>query len=291
MNMIEKLQAVGEHDMSADAYHADPCPAPSLSSGIANILLSRSPRHARAAHPRLNPDFQQHEDSRMDIGSYAHALILEHDDSRLVIVDADDWRTKAAKEARDAAWAVGKLPLLAKKSGEVHAMVHAAREYIARSELLRDVFADGGASEKVCIWREGDAWCRSRMDRVNADRSVIVDYKTTDNAHPSAFARKIINMGYDVQDAFYSRGLRAINGGTTPNFFFLVQEIESPYACALVALSESFVTLAESKVARAIKIWQRCMTNNAWPAYPMDAAYVEAPNWAIYENEMQEEAT
>ena len=36
-------------------YHADPAPEPSLSRSLAHTLLTRSPRHAWQAHPRLNP--------------------------------------------------------------------------------------------------------------------------------------------------------------------------------------------------------------------------------------------
>ena len=41
----------GIYTLSAEAYHADPCPEPSLSASIANVLLQRSPAHARIQHP------------------------------------------------------------------------------------------------------------------------------------------------------------------------------------------------------------------------------------------------
>ena len=40
--------------MSMDEYHADPCPTPSLSSGIARVLWANTPMHAWFKHPRLN---------------------------------------------------------------------------------------------------------------------------------------------------------------------------------------------------------------------------------------------
>ena len=43
----------GIHDIPPREYHADPCPAPSLSRSIAKLLVERSPAHAYAAHPRL----------------------------------------------------------------------------------------------------------------------------------------------------------------------------------------------------------------------------------------------
>lgn len=70
--------------MSAEAYHQDPAPQPSLSSSIAKILLDQSPRHAWLAHPKLNPNYVAEEDSRFDIGTAAHVMMLERDSSRIV---------------------------------------------------------------------------------------------------------------------------------------------------------------------------------------------------------------
>src|ERR1700677_1036911 len=93
----------GIFNLSAEAYHADPCPTASLSSSIAGILLDQSPSHAWLAHPRLNPNYvRESADSRFDLGSAAHMMLLEQREDRIVRVSADDWRTKAAKEARAA---------------------------------------------------------------------------------------------------------------------------------------------------------------------------------------------
>jgi hypothetical protein len=62
--------------ISADAYHADPAPAPSLSSSIAKTILHQTPRHAWFEHPRLNPNFEPKDDSKFDLGSVAHELLL-----------------------------------------------------------------------------------------------------------------------------------------------------------------------------------------------------------------------
>ncbi|MBB2961877.1 hypothetical protein [Methylobacterium sp. R2-1] len=39
--------------MPAALYHADLCPEPSLSSSVGKLIVGRSPKHARAAHPWL----------------------------------------------------------------------------------------------------------------------------------------------------------------------------------------------------------------------------------------------
>jgi hypothetical protein len=80
---------------------------------VAKILLDRSPLHAWHAHPRLNPDYRHDDDTKFDVGNIAHKLMLGRGKD-IVVLEFDDWRTKAAKDAREAAAAAGKLAVLGK---------------------------------------------------------------------------------------------------------------------------------------------------------------------------------
>src|SRR5690606_29585641 len=111
--------------MDADTYYADPCPEPSLSQSIAHVLLAKSPLHAWLQHPRLGGKARA-ATKAMDEGSLVHALLLGQDD-QIVEVDADSWRTNAAKEQRDAARAEGKIPVLAGELDDVRTAVNAIR--------------------------------------------------------------------------------------------------------------------------------------------------------------------
>jgi hypothetical protein len=265
----------GIYTVSHADYHADPCLTPSLSSSVAKTLLSRSPMHARMMHPKLNPTYVNAESSRFDLGAMAHAMLLEDDTSKLVSIDADDWRTKAAKEARDEARAAGKLPVLARHAADLLRMVSAARTFLSGSEL-KDFEWE---AERTVVWQEDGIWCRSRPDWLSTGRDVILDYKTTDDANPEAFIRQIARMGYDTQAAFYSRGLQAV--GSSATFAFLAQEIEPPYARSLVALSNTYLEIARVKVERAIKTWAYCLRNDDWPAYTDRILYAEPPQWEL----------
>src|SRR5689334_5544259 len=127
----------GIYRIPLNEYIADPAPEPSLNAGTAHRILEESPRHAWEQHPRLNPNYSNEQSSRLDLGTIAHALLLEHDDSRVVVIDADDWRTKTAKEERDVARALGKLPILKALYEEAKDMVSVARREIAASELAQ----------------------------------------------------------------------------------------------------------------------------------------------------------
>ena len=69
--------APGIHQMTADSYFALETPTPALSSSIARKLLGYSPLHAWYAHPVLNPGGEREEKEAYDIGTAAHALLLD----------------------------------------------------------------------------------------------------------------------------------------------------------------------------------------------------------------------
>lgn len=272
------ILAPGLHKMDAAAYHADPAPEPSLSSSIAHQLVARSSLHAWHAHPRLNPAYVPENNAIMDAGTVAHAILLEGGTSRIVVVQADDWRKKEAKDARDQAWANGGIPVLVGKLAAINAMIEAAKRFIAQSELA-GIF-DAGEPELTMLWQEGPAWCRARPDWLTTDRRIMLDYKSTaTNAEPNGFIRQMLLMGYDMQAAFYLRGAEALK--LRPDFIFLVQENEPPYACSLVGVSPAMLDLAARKVDYALTLWKNCRATGKWNGYPSRVCYAEPPEYAV----------
>lgn len=283
-----RVTAPGVYSMPADDYHADPCPVASLSSGVARTLLARSPLHAWHEHPRLNPDHAPEEKAAFDLGSAAHALVLEGED-RMQVIEAPDYRTKVAQEERDAARRTGRHPVLAKQYRDVQRMAGIARRAIADCRDLSGITLADGKAEQVVIWREGDAWCRARPDWMSHDRRLQISYKTTaTSANPDGFDRMVDNMGYDLQDAFYVRGNRATGAPGDCISLTLVQENVPPYACAWIGLDPAFMAMAEAKVATAIALWTRCMKANHWPGYSPRVHWIAPPNYALAKWEERE---
>jgi hypothetical protein len=264
----------GIHEMPWSVYLGDPCPEPSLSASIARMLCLDSPAHAREAHPRLNPQTIDEHGERLDIGTAAHALLLEGS-SAVAIIDAADFRSKAAKDARDAAYARGHTPLLAARWTEVQLMVAAAREQLARH-------VDGGAEmftngwpEQTLIWQEDDVWCRARLDWLRPQ--AIDDYKTTGkSANPETWTRSLFYDGKDLQVAWYLRGLKVLTGQDAV-FRFAVQETYRPYALSVIALGPDALMLAEKKVLYALERWREARGRNEWTGYPRRTCYASLP--------------
>ena len=265
-------------NLTAEQYHDDPAPTPSLSSSIANILLDQSPLHAWLAHPKLNQNYVRETDSRFDLGSAAHMMFLEKREDRIVVVEANDWRTNAAKEQRDAAQAEGKFAILAHHHADVVKMVEKAQSFLRTTELAG--MLETGKAEQALVWQEGTYFYRCRPDLLSSDYKVALDYKSTGNAAHEVFSKQIGRMGYDLQAEFYTRGINAVTS-TEPVFVFLAQEITPPYACSLTALSNAYRAVGQAKVKRAMGIWQKCLSTNSWPAYTPEIAYAEPKPWDL----------
>lgn len=265
-----------DYTVRATRGSADADGPPALSATVAHQLVSRSALHAWYAHPRLNPNYQQEESADFDYGRAAHSLLLEGDTSRLVVIEAEDWRKKDAKEARDRARSEGKTPLLARQMAKVRAMVSAAEEFVAASELP-DLLADGDA-EHPLHWQEGQTHCRARLDKITADRLRVMDYKSTESANPSSFIGKAVAYGYAMQEAFYRRGVKAVYG-REPQFVFLLQEKEPPFACSIVAFDPALQEIGDRQAEYALALWGTSMATGKWPGYPRRVAYLEPPAW------------
>lgn len=272
----------GIHDeIPSEVYHADPAPEPSLSAGVAKKLISRSPLHAWAGHPRLNPEYREEVADRMDFGSAAHALLLQGLDICHVVDGFDDWKKQAARDERDDARSSGLIPLLRKDYERMVELCEAVKRQTARHHA-RPIPLRDGCPEQTLIWRDRDygVWCRARLDYLHPDALAVDDLKSTaTSANPHMWARRrLFEDGYDIQCAFYLRGLRTLTGEEF-DWRFVVVEVEFPFAVSVVSLAASAVELAEQKVERALKLWKRCLESGEWAGYPLDVAYAELPAW------------
>jgi len=272
--------------MGEEQYHADPAPMPSLSRGTICDLIYRSPAHAWIDHPRLNPTWQPDVDKKFDVGQASHDALLCGME-RVQPLDFPDWRTKAARDAREGVRSIGKLPVLVRQYEKIERMVVAARKFWKDCPDLDGFAFEHGTTEVSAFWLEDSTWCRVRWDWISNDKRLIVDYKTTENAGADWPRRSIVAHGLDIQDHWYRRGARAVIGGD-PSFVFLVQEVDPPYAVQAFALEPAFQEIGKAKCDVGLRIWRECLERNEWPAYQNRIAYVEPNAWQMAEAEAME---
>lgn len=269
----------GVHPNIPDSrYHGDPCAQPSLSASVAHILTTASPAHARAAHPRLNPDYVPQAEEKFDVGTVVHSMLLEGI-SAVQIVNAPDWRTKKAQEERDLARAHGLVPMLAHQFEQVQAMTEAVREQLAAYDCVPEPLT-AGKPEQTIVWDDNGVLCRARIDWLHDVGLVVDDVKTTSrSADPERWSRgALYDHGCDIQAAFYLRGLRALTGADY-RWRWVVAETQPPYAVSVIEPAASVLAIGDAKVDRALSVWRDCLATNTWPAYPAEVHRAELPHW------------
>lgn len=300
--MIELLAAPvtvpGLYQLSEEEYHADPCPLPSLSRSIGQMMIYQSPRHAWTAHPRLNPNIKVDEsrnERRTDIGSGAHAKLLKQPIG-IVHIDADDYKKKDSQAKRKEAYANGMIPLLKPDFQIVQDMIARAEDELAHNELaviralVDDSLSVGVAYNEVTVcWLDklGGHWCRARIDRlvIEERRLTIIDYKTTEmSAAPDDVAKAIFNNAYDLQDGFYRRGIRHLlpqidRHELTLDFLFMVQEQNPPHEITVARIDAAGRMIGEKKASAAVALWDRHIKSGEWPGYPTEIKSADMPAW------------
>ena len=264
-------------DLSHTDYHADPVPAGSLSSTGARMLLPPS-CPAKYQHWRRNG--QPHKET-FDLGQVAHTLVLG-DGPKLVVVDADDWRGKAAREQRDAARLAGAVPLLQHNYEQVQAMATAIRQHPIAGALLDP---EGGATEQSLFWVDPvtGIWCRARLDYLphrSSGRMILADYKTCAAADPASISKAVYNHGYHQQADWYLDAALSCGAADDPAFVFVFQEKTPPYVVTVVELDRDALHWGSVLNTKARDVYRECTATGRWPGYTDDVLSMPLPVWA-----------
>lgn len=278
------IDQAGVYDLPVDVYLADPVPGGSLSSsGARKLLPPNCParyRYERDHPPTPKPEF--------DLGHAAHLLTLGAGPA-MVVVDAADWRTKAAREARDQAHAAGAAPLLRADYEQVQAMVVALRQHPFAAALFH---ADRGKPEQSLFWidQPTGVWRRARLDWVpnaGAGRFIVPEYKTCRSAEPGRLQRAIHEYGYHCQAAWYLDAVTALGLAVEPLFVFVFQEKDPPYLVTVAQPDQVAVRVGRHLNRQALHIYRECDATGRWPGYSDDVEVIPLPPYI--ENRYAEE--
>lgn len=266
----------GFYRMSHTAYHRDPCPSRSLSASVLHTLLTRTPMHANAKYKRP-PSAAT---GKMDFGSAVHKLSLDRG-ADIVQVAASDWRTNAAKEQREVAYANHQIPLLEKDYERAAAMSAPLRSAIEKftGHAMNDCHR-----ELVMAWQENGQWRRSMIDVIDPDFTNPIDAKTTKASVSPMQCEKRIYDAYGIQAAFYLRGLNALlpDMAGRRNFYFIFGEVDEPFAVSPpIKLSESGLQMCTEQVEHGCKLWDHCVRTDDWFGYSAEVYTAQPPPWVL----------
>lgn len=257
-----------------------------LSKTSAHLLLTRSPLHARLRKLRQaeeDDDETEDEKKTKETGTILHALLLRAG-KKIVMLDYENFRTKAAQQAKKDVRESGAVPVLRHKEPIYTVAADRIRRRLEEMGIVLD-----GQSEQGMSWIEtttdgsGDTVeCLGAADHWSHARRTLFDLKFCRNAHPEACRRELYRLGGDIQAAAYTSAVEKIHPelqGRT-RFVFLYCE---PYSAAVtpVTLSGDFRRLGEQRWQRAVNTWARCLREDRWPGYTTGPITIDAPEWAM----------
>ena len=260
-------------------YRADPCPSPSLTQSLCKILIERSAKHAWTECPRLNPQFEADDDTKYDIGNVAHKVILGRG-KEIERIEFADWRTSAAKLAREEAADEGRIAVLGKDFDRATDMVAAAWSQLERHED-HDAFK-GGSGEVMIAWEEDGVWFRSLIDWLSDDLRTVDDYKTSGmSMAPHVIGLRAEAAGWHVQAAFIERGLDLLDaaGAGRRRFRFIAQETDRPHALTVMHMNEYWLTMGRKKIAVGADLWRIASETGRWLGYPARGVTPDYPSF------------
>lgn len=260
-------------DMPESEYHAHPA----LSSTQARQILD-SP--ARFDWARTHP--QAHKDA-FDLGTAVHTKVLGVG-AQPIVLDFPDFRTNAAKAARDEARAAGAIVITAAQMAQADAMTEAV---LAHPEA-RILFEQEGNAEASVFATDPETGVdvRARFDFLPTfmqDDPWCVDLKTTaKTADPETFAKTVASFRYDIQQEWYLHAYALASGAFDARMKFVVVETDAPHLVGVYSLSEQFAEMGHLKTKAALELYARCTADNNWPGYDTNPDPIQPPTWLMF---------
>lgn len=222
------------------------------------------------------------------IGRAVHSAILEPDlfNEQFLSLPPDlDRRTAKGKELFEALKAGNQHRTLL-KAADFNKAIEIATAVRSNSEVLR--LLEGAHVELSVDWVDPvtAVKCKARIDAYNEDMAVVVDIKTTNDASPGGFPRKLCAYGYNRQAAWYIDALQA-NHEAARHFVFVAVEKDPPYAVGLYRLNDEAIKLSRAENDALLKKYAECQATDSWPGYTDGIADIALPDYAT--NELVEE--
>jgi hypothetical protein len=210
-----------------------------------------------------------------------------------VVIEAGDYRTAKAREARDAARTAGKVPLLPYQFDIVRAIAGSIRAHPIASQAFA-----GGEAEVTLIWSDPETgiFCKARPDYLPAHGRWIVDLKTALSANPRSWRDQAYRLGYHARAAWYLDGTAAVLGHSPEEYWFVIVEKEAPYLVSVISFADDALQWGRIANRKACERFTVSAATNDWPSYRnpgqnRDCAFrIGLPPWAIYQLQDREEA-
>ena len=141
----------------------------------------------------------------------------------------------------------------------------------------------------VWVDNETGATCKGRFDMLTPGVEAV-DLKTTTDASPDVFSKKIYDLDYHVQAAMYLDGYQQLTGDPQLPWRFIVAESSPPHAVATYELDEQSIEVGRQRYKKAAALWVQYKQSGKARGYSEFCEPISIPTWAIMRNMDQEVA-
>ena len=279
--MIEQ----GLHDFSAAYYAGDPCPEPSLTAAGIHDLMTMTPAHFAARHPRLTrwPGLWKSPGRAADFGTVVKALVLNKG-HEIAVFDVDEFSTKGSRFRRDQAKEDGKIAIKRKEFEKAQIAAGVIEEQ------LREAFGRWplGNSDVTLVWQRltvqhGPIWCRERVDHFGAN--VMIQFDTaTGYVTQEDIARKCVNAAADYRALWFTSGWhRLYPDQAMPSCHYMVMEVIPPFRLHGAGIDFVWGVAASEEIEVAVARFGSHLRKDDWYEQKPERLSLKRPAFVAHE--------
>lgn len=155
--------------------------------------------------------------------------------------------------------------------------------YIAESfyrSPAKDIYLKDGLVERSFFWEDDyGVSCKCRPDWISKDFRRIIDLKTTADAHPRKFKKSIVDYRYDIQAAFYMRGVEVCTKVTPEVFYFIAIEKVAPFCVAVYQITDDWLMIGQKDIHEALYRIDRVIQSGEPQGYTPEIMSLSPPEW------------
>lgn len=260
----EKVQAgsyFGATDeLSAVDYNADKL---YMRSSSLKVFRDETPAHYKASLTKVIEATPA-----MVWGTAFHALMLEDEKADLFAIKPEGMNRRgvANQKLYDEFHLINKdkIILSADIFEDVKAVADAVRARLDIQKALKTGFSEVSA---FTVCPVTGVRIKARADRFIQGKYFILDFKTTEDASPEAFKRKIKDMGYLHAAAHYMHVFSEVTGEKMNAFVLIAVEKSAPYEVAFYELDPEDLARAHDENIQALRLYAECLEKDIWPGY------------------------
>jgi hypothetical protein len=278
-----------------------------ISKSRLDVWSQGSPKHYWERF--INPDHEPEEQSpALILGDAIHGAVLEPDTfrARYMCLPEDAPRRPSARQitakkpSPDSVAAMrwwddfnaSRPPGAKLITAEQFDIALKCRDAVHTHPVAKILLTDGVAETSYfAIDPQTGLLVKVRPDFKRLNHGMIVDLKSTKDAHPDEFGRSAENFRYHVQGSFYTDVVNHHHGGAAiEHFVFLAVEKEPPFAVGIYYMQDEDFEDGQFEYQEDMAALAPHIQDDFWPDYGHEPIGLVRPYWAKSKRRRKETA-